>query len=371
MLELVKLTRSPEFYYGEILRSLDNCGDDWDTVQRFRLASYLAMDGEEDAKQAMYRNFNPGPRMVEETAIDFVRMDGIVGLLLAAEREGALLRANPTAVDEGHLFSYAVETLGEERALHALRCAAQTSPNVASYLSTAEAHRAMLATRGSRSTEVRALSYAQLKPRLSELRSYWISRWGEQASLDDLRLAAADLPLAHSRDEKLAYLRIFSRRTFPLNHAWLLQMAESSDEQLSVAAARAVSQIEHADVRELAFRLVASGTQARREAITMLDRNWQTGDHQIVTAWLEREADRHIRHDFGMDLRAFWEHHPDPDTEHEMLLALYSHGPCSACRYFLLSRLIELDRLPESIRDECAYDANEDIQRLFSIEAEQ
>ncbi|HYP13468.1 MAG TPA: hypothetical protein VEQ63_06070, partial [Bryobacteraceae bacterium] len=245
MLELVKLTNNPEFFYEAILRSLENCGDDWDAVQRFRLASYMAMDGDEHSKRAMYLNFNPGPRMVEETAIDFVRMDGIDGLLFAAEREGALLRTNPTDVDEGHLLSHAVESFGEEQTLYALRWAAEMNPNIAAYVSAAESHRATMAAHRSKSREVRALSYAQLKPRLSELRSFWLSRWGEQASLDDLHLAAADLLHAHSRDERLTYLRIFARRTFPLHHSLLVPMVEFDDEQLSVAAATAISKIEH------------------------------------------------------------------------------------------------------------------------------
>lgn len=131
MLELVKVTKNPEFFYEEIRRSLENCGDDWDAVQRFRLASYMAMDGDEHSKRVMYLSFHPGPKMVEETAIDFVRMDGIDGLLFAAEREGALLRTNARDVEQGYLLSHAIESFGEEQTLYALRCAAETNPNIA------------------------------------------------------------------------------------------------------------------------------------------------------------------------------------------------------------------------------------------------
>src|SRR5580658_1681610 len=49
MFELIDLTPEKNYYHAEILRVLRNCGDDWDAVQRFRLASYMAMDGDDGA----------------------------------------------------------------------------------------------------------------------------------------------------------------------------------------------------------------------------------------------------------------------------------------------------------------------------------
>jgi hypothetical protein len=51
-----------------------------------------------------------------------------------------------------------------------------------------------------------------------------------------------------------------------------------------------------------------------------------------------------------------------------MLTVLFEKGPCSACRDYLLPRLIELGGLTESMRDECRHDANEDIRELVSKE---
>ncbi len=46
----------------------------------------------------MYESFNPGPRMAEETGIDFVQIDGLKGFLFVAEKLGALLIAKPDEV---------------------------------------------------------------------------------------------------------------------------------------------------------------------------------------------------------------------------------------------------------------------------------
>ena len=71
-----------------------------------------------------------------------------------------------------------------------------------------------------------------------------------------------------------------------------------------------------------------------------------------------------MRHGLGIDLRKCWKRHPEPASEVRMLRALYEKGPCSFCREFLLSRLIELDSLPADLRAECAFDANEDVRLL-------
>ena len=36
------------------------------------------------------------------------------------------------------------------------------------------------------------------------------------------------------------------------------------------------------------------------------------------------------------------------------------------CREFVVARLLELNALPDALREECAFDANEDIRQLVS-----
>ena len=125
MLELTDTMPDREFYRNEVLKSLSVSQDDWDTVQRFRIASYLAMDGDDRARRAMYENFDPGPKLAEETCIDFLRMDGLDGFLFAAGMMGKLLTTNAGEVNEGRLFYHATETFGEQEAFDALRKAGE------------------------------------------------------------------------------------------------------------------------------------------------------------------------------------------------------------------------------------------------------
>jgi hypothetical protein len=100
----------------------------------------------------------------------------------------------------------------------------------------------------------------------------------------------------------------------------------------------------------------------------MLARNWKPGDHEVALGWFVNEKDRAVRHRMGLDLRNLWDARPDPSAKPRMLLTIYEYGPCSECRYSAVSRLIELGALPDSIREECAYDADEDIRKLVSAD---
>lgn len=363
MYELVTLTPDRDFYSDEVLKALPGCGDDYDAVQRFRFASYMAMDGDDRAKRAMYDNFNPGPRMAEQTGTDFLRMDGLGGLLFAAEKVGALLISATDRVDLGMLTFVAGETLGEEQALNGLRKAGETDSRIEAYLVALEVRQ----KKQSDFPSIQNLTYAELKPRLAELR-HRVSAWGERASAENLELAARDLLTAETTEEQLQYLRIFRWRAFPLDHTALFPLLASTNERLADVAAEALANITHPSVRELAFCLVEERRAGRDQAIMMLSRNWQDGDHEIALRWFEQEEDRETRHGLGMDLRKFWEEHPDATSEGRMLLALYEKGPCSMCREFVVRRLLELEQLPDEIRTECAHDASEEVRELVGGE---
>lgn len=361
MLELVNLLPDRQFYYDEVLNSLPHSGDDWDAVQRFHFATYMAFDGDEGAKRVAYESFDPGPRKGEAIAIDFLRMDGVKGFIFGAAKIGALLMSNPEEVDEGWLWSQAVEICGEDKASAALAETGSSDPRVEAY------RRAVAdsAQRGSsNSNEITGLIYDDLRPRMAGLRGFRLSSWGKQASAGDFERAARGLAATTTPEDQIQHLRIFSRRQFPFDPALLLSLSSSDNADVAYAAAVALSNIRHSSVRAEAFRLASNRLAGHEWAITMLDQNWEPNDHQIVLNWFEQELDRDTRHRMERGIEAFWEHHPDPASEPRMLYSLYDKGTCSFCRESVVKRLIELDSLSDSLRAECAYDASDEIREL-------
>jgi hypothetical protein len=362
MLELVNLLPDRQFYCDEVLNSLPDSGDDWDAVQRFHFATYMVFDGDERAKRVAYESFDPGPRYGEAIAIDFLRMDGVNGLVFAAAKIGALLMSNPDEVDEGWLWSQAVEICGRDKASAALSEAGSSDPRVEAYR---RACTASAQTGSSNSKDITGLSYEDLRPRMPGMRGFRLSSWGKRASADDFERAAGGLAAATTSEDQIQHLRIFSRRRFPFDPALLLSLSSSDNADVAYAVAVALSNIRHPSVRAEAFRLAGNRLAGHEWAITMLDQNWEPNDHEIVLNWFERELDRDTRHRMQSGVEAFWEHHPDPVSEPRMLYSLYEKGTCSFCREFVVKRLIELDLLSDFLRAECAYDANDEIRELI------
>ncbi len=364
MLELVNLMPDRQFYCDEVLKALPGSGDDWDAVQRFHFATYMSFEGDEHARHVIYESFEPGPKMGEAIAIDFIRMGGLKGFLFVAAKIGALLISKPDEVDEGLLWWQAVEICGEQEAAAALREAGSADLRIEAYRLRAMADGASNRSGTETWKEIMALSYEQLRPKLFSLHSIQLRAWGERANTDDIKRAADGLVAAQVSEEQIKHLRIFSRRPFPLDPCLLLDLSSSVNEDLTYAAAVALAQITHPSVRQVAFRLVQNRLAGRRVAIAMIGQNWKPDDHELVLSWFESELDRDTRHHMGMNLMRFWERHPEPGIELRMLGSLYEKGPCSFCRELAVRRLIELNSLSVSMRAECADDANEQIRLL-------
>jgi hypothetical protein len=142
-----------DLYFDQVLRLLQGSGDTWDAV--------LAFDGHEEAKRALYASYDPGPRMAELIAIDFLHLDGIQGLLFAAEKMGALL-VRPKEVDQGYLLSRSLEICGEQATWDALREAGATNPRIEKYRSTAWKSSHVRPRTPNQPSEITSLTYEQL-----------------------------------------------------------------------------------------------------------------------------------------------------------------------------------------------------------------
>ncbi len=364
MLELVDLTPGKEFYHEAVLKALPRSGDDWDALQRFRFAACLAFDGDDRAKQAMYQNYRPGPIMAEGIGIYFMQMDEIKGFLFAAEKIGELIMATNEKVDLGWLMGVAGEDLGEQEVREALCKAGTENPRIEMYRLAVEASRKSSHERWGTSRALINAGYNELKPKLPGMTFTWVTSWGERASAADIERAAQGLAAARDPKEQYSHLRIFGRRRFPLDIHVLLNLVDAEQERVGFAALKALSQITHPAVRELAFRLIETRARWRGEAIELLAQNFSDGDHAIALRWFEAEEDLETRHALGFDLIDLWKRYPDENTEVPMLRALYEQGPCSFCRGNAVRRLIERGALTEQLRSECSFDANHDIREL-------
>ncbi|MGH9665335.1 MAG: hypothetical protein ACRD9L_13010 [Bryobacteraceae bacterium] len=198
---------------------------------------------------------------------------------------------------------------------------------------------------------------------------YLFWRWGRQASDEEIALAARGLIATRDTKRQRAHLWIFWEGRFPLDPSTLFPLVDVEEDGVGFAAMDVLANISHPGIRALAFRLVDTRAKRRGDAIDLIAQNYEPGDHQVVLQWFQDEEDCETLHSFGVDLLKFWKQHPNEETEIPMLLSLYEKGPCSFCRERTVSRLLELGALPDELRAECAWDANDEIRGLVAQES--
>lgn len=366
MYSLIQETPDYAFFREQVLASLRDAGDDWHGLQRFRICQYMAEDGDREALRTVVENFHIGPDMGVDMCLSLQRLRGIKGVLHGAEKLGELVLRGVTVFNEELFLSRAADELGEQAVFDALREAGKISPAVeACRLRAME----LWAKRDKPSNELQRvvkLTFAELKNSLPSVRLHGFLYWGRRASAADVMCAALELQRVSTVDEQLKWLRVFFRKEYPLGPDRLLEVAVSENEFVARCAARALGNIEHPRVREFAIQSVEQQMTAREHAIEMMIPNSEEGGHELVLRWFEAEQDREVRHAMGSGLRDYWKAHPAPESEVRMLLALYEKGPCGACREFVVRRLMELDALPDALREECADDAYEEVRDLVT-----
>ena len=359
MHELVALLPDRDFFQSEVVRALAHGGDDQDAFYRLEFAAHLASE-RDDVKRTMYEAFGPGPNYGEMAGVLLLQLDGMPGFLFAAARIGAR--------HDGYLLSQACQALGEDATWTALQEAAVSNPDIEAFRAVAWERRLRDHERQPRrNPSVATLRYPEI---LEEEKSPTrLMKWAEQASDEEIELAAEGLRLAATGDPArlLAHLRIFRERRYPRPDIapLLLKLAESDDSQIAIAALSALGNVTDPAVRSLALRMMDTGSELRGHAADLLASNFEPGDHDLVLLWFVSEQDADVRHDLGFDLPAFWDRHPDEATRIRMLLALYEYGPCSLCREGAVRRLLESKALPDAVREECAWDSSEEIRELL------
>lgn len=114
----------------EVLRSLGEEADDYDTAQRFGIAMLLAKDGAIDARRAMYAAYREASWQVDDC---FVELDGIAGFLFVAERAGALPDTDEVRRSAFDFFERSCELCGEASLRAAFEKAARENAAIAAF----------------------------------------------------------------------------------------------------------------------------------------------------------------------------------------------------------------------------------------------
>ncbi len=365
-LDLAETFSEFETISESIISTLTDTNDTWDIAHRFAVARLLAEREFPGARSAMYEKFDSADRDIRDmVAAEIVVLDGLDGLLFVADRIGARLAANPKDWQDPYLLSVAAEEAGNDEVKECLQRAAKENTNIRAFVLAIQANSSQMAPTA-KTVDPNGLTYRELRSLIaSEMKrySYVPVKWGESASDDELRKAAAELETVEDPLTLFLMLKIFWRRPFPANHHILISLLSHPDDRVQFGAARALEQVTHEDVRQVALDLFESGSGHRTSSLDILVNNFREGDHAVVEQWCAQERDPQALHHTFLHCDLFYKAHPDTQSEIRLLNCLYEKQPCSHCRDYHIERLIELEALSDPMRLECQWDCNDDVRQ--------
>ena len=385
LIELVLLVGATDDLAAVLADPLADLPGDDDIAQRYELAGLLARDGVPGMREVLYRGQEQlidrwlaeptewGPSTVP--ARHLIAIDGIGGAIFAFAQLGRAALAGGSFGTDQELIDAAHDALGGERADAMLAEARANDPRVDAYLLAAETP----PTRDDNPLPEGWLEWpwVELKEAIERrvrgtgLPAFFASRWGERAPEGELSLAAQAFVGLPNDDVELlrSYLRIFKKRPFPLDPAPLVALIDDPRRSVATLAIEALERISHTAVRAIALQMADRGPH-RESALGLLARNWHPGDELIAERLLRAAAgDEEGLHTLGYGLRDVIEAHPSSLELVPALRLAYELQPCSRCRTHVVAALLRLAALPDAVRAECRWDANEETRQLVSSEA--
>ena len=368
--DLINATKDPAYYRDRLLASMMAPLDGEYSYQMFAIAGLLAASGDESARAAMYEEFARTEKDDFGRADLLVQLDGYAGLQFVAEQRPIL-----NAEEDGYELVLCVEILeeryGKEEAWNELERMAAENPVIAAWLAIARQTRRKWGGSQEDKKPLPALLYSEVKRRIeANGRKYApsIGLWLRKASEEDKARMARDF-LAETDPERIAgYLRLFRNNGFPLDPTRIIELLDYPDAEIAHWAGRTLGKTTHPKARAFALDCIAASRHTIY-VVAMLAANYEPGDGAIVANLTELLLGANDYHHLQMDARNFVKAHWD-EFSLPILFNLYEKGPCSLCRNACVEMLVEHNALPDWMRDEARFDADEETRRLFQSQEE-
>lgn len=339
----------------------------WDTEHLFELATLFALEGHSAAREAIYEKFRRDEAKVPFSgATSIIRLDRTEGLLFVLDHIGKQLVENPDQWDPSLLHT--AEEVAGVPVMPIVSKAAEQNAHIRRYLDAFDKDRHEHDKRRGQTPHYWHFSYPELREKIISARGGvprgWLFGWGKHAAEPAVREAAADLLLETDEPLLLAYLRIFEKRCFPLDHERLIELARSGTSELCIAAIRALRHIQSPSIHALAVALIEGG-EADGNAVALLRRNCEDGDHRLIEPLLQRQEDENVFHSVAHAAVRVLDANPKLDAR-PSLLRIYEDCRCSLCRQHAVETLMKRDSVPAWMLAECRLDSNPSIRTLAS-----
>ena len=368
--DLITQGRDRDWYLPRLYHAFATGEDVEMPSQLFELMGLLAQDGNTLARMMMYDNFaEDAPELDTTGAEALVNLDGLAGYVFVARQWNRYPLPEEEHWYEGWLLDTVEERFGTDAVTAALAAAVDANINeeadLPAYLAEAREKRRLWKEKRRGRRQSPAPDYDTVRglidaPRGQKTR-YSLGRAGQDADDALFSRLASDLDIETDPARVLHLLYFFARRVFPLSPHCLLELAQNGDQDVALAAQKALTHVTHPDVR--AFALVQIDAGNVWYSLDMLIANPAEEDYTLMAELTQRPLSIDEFHHVGISILDYVEAHPLADIV-PALLNVYENGFCSICRRSVVKHLLSLAPLPDAVLREIVWDCAEDTRML-------
>jgi hypothetical protein len=362
--EAIQYSGYSEYLQEAVLTSLLASTQPYDIEQMLHLSRRFAENGNNSAKEIMYKTFQYNEHWNTFIgADDLILLDGTHGLLFVADAIGKKILSDNYYEDDW-ILSIAEEELGKDNVRICLTEGSRTNPNVKAYIDSVNSFVEKEAPRAKEKVK----TYEEIKLQIDDINdktnNFKYSYWGAHATEQDFLKAAQDFLVENNRNKIIKYLNIFSRKQFRLNVDKIVTLAYSKDKTIFSNAIGVLKKIRNEQVHELAISLWSKNPRCY-PVIELLEKNYHDTDYQILQEVLFQKHNKYMFHHLGMSILEIAEEHSSSNCT-DLLVHIYNLTWCSNCRRRAVETMIKTEIAPDWVLKECEFDSNPDIRELIN-----
>ncbi len=371
--EVIQHSSNPSSIKSGLLEALLHLGEDGESNQQIvDLCILFAKEGFPSAKEAIIRCFLSDPeernRYGDPCSEAILELDGIDGFYRVLDTLGQLAIQDKDFIPSDQLIDFAQRLFGQET-VENYRSQWAGKPTIDAY-SQAE-NKCEERYRKAREKSKNAVLpeqwtfeqlYTWIKRQPVFYGAYLPRRWAKSATVFDIDKAVQALENAKDSLEIQGLLSIFMECPFPKRPQLIIELAQHPDLEVVQWALSVLYKISHPDVRDFAFKYQANYPDHPQLALGFFIKNYREGDHEFIeNALLTEIPDKHDFEDVSKNVVDVFTANITPNALKSLVL-VYEKNRCIRCRQNILKLLEQLQILPQSILEECVFDASLEIR---------
>lgn len=355
---LINLSQRKEKIRSVILNALATVNKDtWTLTQLFDLAKHFALQGDAEARQAIYNRFYTNPINGAPWAgyAEIIELDGLDGLLFIADKIGKALATDPGDWQDDMMVGHFQKNYPDTDGMELLRRSAVNNPDICRYFEEVER---ILEKRN----EVRERPvYKDIVEEV--LTTSWRFR-RTNISPEETDLLARQLLIETNKENQKKLLAVFKKNKFPFDSGYLLDIAMRKpkvDKKTTGLAIDALSLLKSTPIRNFALE---APTTKQFDTLRIFKSNYKKGDAKLLAEFAIQARNEHDIEWLAIIYTDIFRSNKTPECKLPLEI-LYDKSPCGICRADIVKLLIANDVLSDRIKEELQFDCNEDTRGLL------